>query len=69
MGRGIVVLIVIGITFSFSCLHYIVSEGVPVEERIDQATERCGFGGMRSRPPQTAQTPENHHAVLNYFRS
>ena len=45
-----------------------MSEGVPIEERADQANESYGFGAMRSRPPQAAHHQENTHAVLDYFR-
>ena len=40
-------------------LHYIVSEGVPIEERVDQADQRYGVAAMRSRPLQTAYHQEN----------
>ena len=53
---------------NFRCLHYIVSEGVPIEERVDQANERYGFGAMCSRPPQTAHHQENPHVVIDEFR-
>ena len=49
------------------CLHYILSEGAPIWERVGQENERYGSGSMLSRPPQTAHHQEKPHAVLDYL--